>query len=66
MLCPECGEGDLVRSRVVATGEVIDTCPECEATRDVASDTWHELDDYLAARNLDYLTSEIQEVDDQH
>ena len=65
MLCPECGQGDLVRSRIVATSEIVELCPECEALRDVATDSWHELDDYLASRDLDYRSSEIQEVDDK-
>ena len=61
MLCPECGQDDLVRSRVVPTEEIVEVCPECDALRDVASDTWHELDDYLAARGLDY--SAVVEID---
>ena len=65
MLCPECGQDDLVRSRVVATGEIVEVCPECDALRDVASDTWHELDDYLATRGVAYQSSELLEVDEQ-
>ena len=49
MLCPECGQDDLVRKRVITTEEIVDVCPECDALLDEASGTWHELEDYLAS-----------------
>jgi len=63
-LCPECGQDDLVRNQVISTGEIVDVCPECDALHDVASGTWHELEDFLAARGLGFDWTNLKEIGD--
>jgi uncharacterized Zn finger protein len=57
MLCPRCGQGQVVIKRVHSTGEVIRICDECEAVWpagiDIGVERFIQFDRYMSERGLD-------------
>ena len=55
-ICPRCSQGSVISRRVVATGELISVCEECEATwlhpTQPAATGFEDLRLFLTAREL--------------
>ena len=67
-ICPRCGQGAMIDAQVVATGERIKTCTDCDATWPwpitPAASTFVDLQDYLEERGIPFAGDPYRELPD--
>lgn len=67
IVCPGCGQGWVVRVRVVSSRAVLHVCEECESTWlrevDVGKEQAIAFLDYMQSNGLEGLWSEVEKVD---
>ena len=66
MWCPRCDQGEVVRAKIMATGEVVRVCQECDALWpddvEVKKDNFKDFSTFVKPKGLKGLWSELQRI----
>ncbi len=66
MQCPRCGQGEVVRAKITATGEVVHICQECDALWPdgvrIESDNFIDFSTFVRPKGLQGLWSELHDI----
>jgi len=69
MWCPRCNQGEVVEARIIASGEIIHICQECDAvwpdTAEIRGDNFKDFSTYVKPLGLKGLWSELVRLTDR-
>jgi hypothetical protein len=64
MWCPRCDQGEIVKAKITATGEIVHVCQECDALWldgiKIKGDNFKDFSAFVKPKGLQGLWSELQ------
>jgi hypothetical protein len=69
MQCPRCEQGKVVRARILATGQAVRVCEECDALWpggiEIRQDNFRDFSTFVAPMGLQGLWSELEKTGEE-